>query len=387
MEAATANKPARRFLFIANGNGEDSIAAEIVRRLPASIKADAYPIIGPGRAFDDLCSIVGPRAHIPSEGWRHQSGSVAGDIKGGMLSTIPPAIGFLKSVRIKYDRVIVVGDMVGPLFCLLAGLPVDIYLDVFKSGYSHHYGWLERTVIRRIAKKTYCRDTMLAEALARTGISAVSAGNIMLDCVQRGDYEMAARRKHPLTVTLLPGSRVWTGESLTLQIAALKKLSPDVWPDVFVGLAEGLDSVQLAAETGMTFEPPHSGEAADAGTLTDDGLVLHMARGVLGNLIEGANVVLSQAGTATQQALGLGRPVVTFNRRGNRPKRMRDEQALMGDARILTPPDAVSLAQETERLLRDADLRRKLGQIGRMRLGGPGTIATVLAELDVEPEI
>jgi uncharacterized protein (TIGR03492 family) len=371
----------KRLLFIANGNGEDSIAAEIIRQLPPAFIADAYPVIGRGAAYDGLCALVGPRASVPSEGWRHEKGSVARDIKGGMFGMVWPAVRFLKAQRGHYDRVIVVGDLVGPFLCLLAGLPVDIYLDVFKSGYCHRYLGIEKFVLRRIAKMTYCRDDMLATSLRAAGIEATSAGNVMLDTVPRGTYDMAGRRRHEFALTLMPGSREWTGESLALQIAALTRLPHDLKSDVFVALAGGIDPQRLAGETGLSWSRPQTDEQSDAGTLSGQGLDLHLARGVVGNLIAGSDLVLSQAGTGTQQALGLGKPVITFNRTGNRAKRMRDEQALMGEARSLMPEDADAVAAETARLLRDPELRARLGHIGKERLGGPGTIAAVIAEM------
>ncbi|MBU1174528.1 MAG: hypothetical protein KKH72_03920 [Alphaproteobacteria bacterium] len=371
----------KRVLFVANGNGEDSMAAEIVRRLPEGFAPEAYPVVGDGRAYDGLCPIVGPRANVPSEGWRHAKGSVARDLRGGMLMGVPPAVRFLKRRRGAQDKVVAVGDMVVPVLCLLAGLKIDIYLDVFKSGHSHRYSAAEKWVLGRVARKTFNRDDMLAASLRRVGMDAVSAGNVMLDTVPRGSYDMASRRAHPFAVTLMPGSREWTGDSLGLQVAALERLPKDLVPDVFLALAGGLDPARLAKETGLAFAPPETGAPGDAGTLSGTGLVLHLARGVAGNLIEGSDLVLSQAGTGTQQALGLGKPVITFDRAGNRRKRMRDEQALMGEARRLMPEDADAVAAEMARLLRDPVLRARLGEIGKQRLGGPGTIPAVIAEL------
>ncbi len=371
----------QRILFIANGNGEDSIAAAIIAKLPENIAAEAYPVVGAGNAYTNLCPIVGPRSFMPSEGWRHTSGSVARDVKGGMLKSIWPAIRFLRQARGRYDKVVAVGDAVTPLLCRLAGLPIDIYLDVFKSGYAHRYSAPERWLIGSIAKKTYCRDTMLAKGLSDKGILAMSAGNIMLDTVPYGTYEMASKRQHARAVALLPGSRVWTGESLKLQVAALRQLPADLVPDIFVAVAGGIDVAELARATGLVHEPPRDETPADLGQLQGDGLVLHLATGAIGNLIVGSDIVLSQAGTATQQALGLGKPVITFNRADNRPKRMADEQALMGKARILTPPDATALASALQRLLADPAETARLGTIGRSRLGGPGTLQAVVADL------
>ena len=375
-----STKP-RRLLFVANGNGEDSIAAEIIKALPDGFAVNAYPVIGPGKPYSGVCDIVGPRAAVPSEGWRHEKGSVARDVKGGMFAMVPTAIRFLRSQRGRYDRIIAVGDMVVPLFALLAGLRIDIYLDVFKSGYCHHYSALDKWVLKKVAAKTFCRDDMLAASLRAAGLDASSAGNVMLDTVPRGAYDIASRRHHAHAVTLMPGSREWTGESLALQIAALTRLPEDVRPDCFVALAGGIDPQRLAAETGFAYQLPTSGEKSDAGTLEGEGLVLHLARGVVGNLVEGTDLVLSQAGTGTQQALGLGKPAITVNRASNRQKRMRDEQALMGEARSLMPEDPDAVAAEIARLLADPDLRERLGAIGRKRLGGPGTIPAVIAEL------
>lgn len=371
----------RKILFIANGNGEDSIAAAIIKQLPSHLIAEAYPVVGDGKSYQGVCPIVGPHAQIPSEGWRHRSGSIARDIKGGMLQSVPPALRFLRSVRGHYDEVVAVGDAVTPLLCLLAGLKIDVYLDVFKSGYAHHYSAPEKWLIRRVAKKTYCRDDMLAAMLRDAGIDAVSKGNIMLDTVPYGSYDVTRRRKAKSAVVLLPGSRVWTAESLHLQLAALADLPKALMPDIFVAVAGGVDIADLVQATGLNHQPGNSGDTCDLGVLSDGRLSVHLARGSVGNLIEASDLVLSQAGTATQQALGLGKPVITFNRNDNRPKRMADEQALMGAARILTPPQKTDLTCAIKGLLQDRAEMQRLGEIGRTRLGGPGTLAAVVADL------
>ena len=371
----------QRFLFIANGNGEDSIAAEIISRLPQGFAADAYPVVGSGRAYEGIAPIVGPRFDIPSEGWRHTKGSVRRDIRGGMLSSIGPALSFLRGARGRYDKVVVVGDNVGPILCLLAGLRIDVYLDVFKSGFAHSYSAPERWLLKRTCRTVFTRDAMLAEPLERAGIDARAAGNVMLDTITYGDYDVAGRRRHSLAVTLLPGSRATTAGSLALQVAALRLLPDDLRPDVFVAVAGGVDVEALAAATGLNKLEPQSGEPADLGRLEGQGLVLHLATGVTGNLLEAADVVLSQAGTATQQALGLGKPVVTFDRADNRRKRMADEQALMGESRQLVPQDAAALAAATERLLRDPDERVRRGEIGAERLGPFGAAERVVEVL------
>lgn len=370
-----------RVLFIANGNGEDSIAAAIISALPDNFEAHAYPVVGRGDAYAGVCKIVGPRLSVPSEGWRHTKGSMRRDMLDGALLGVGPALKFLRSVRNSYDQVVAVGDAVPLMLCAAARVSIDIYLDVFKSGYAHDYNLAERALIRHVAKKTYCRDEILAARLRKAGIDATSAGNIMTDTIPRADYNMSVKRLHPLAITLMPGSRDWTAQSLKVQLEAVRRMPSELDADVFVAVANSIDPQSLADEIGITFKPARTANCADLGRLTCKGFNAHLVRGAVGNLIEASDVVLSQAGTGTQQALGLGKPVITFNRADNRKKRMDDEQALMGDARILTGPDAKSLADALRCLLADAGERKRLGEIGRKRLGGPGTLAAVVADL------
>jgi uncharacterized protein (TIGR03492 family) len=367
-----------RILFIANGNGEDSIAAEIISRLPQGFAADAFPVVGEGKAYYGICPIIGPRTQVASQGWRHTKGSMLRDLKSGMLSGVLPAIRFLRSVAAQYDKVIVIGDNVGLILCRLAGMKVSVYLDVFKSGYAHRYSRPEQWLIRSTSQTVFCRDAMLAKSLGETGVDARFAGNVMLDTVTYGAYNTHARRSAPLAVTLLPGSRSKTGESLGVQIEALHQLPSAVPIDVFVAVANGLMPHNLASSTGMAWVSPSTNEAADLGMLMGEGLIVHLATGVAGNLIEAADLVLSQAGTATQQALGMGKPVITINRADNRRKRMADEQALMGEARILVENDPAALSAATLKLLTNAEERVRLGAIGRERLGPAGAASKIV---------
>lgn len=369
-----------RVLVISNGHGEDAIGAELIRRFPEDAEVHAYPIVGSGHAYQDFCPIVGPRSHIPSQGWRHAKGSVRRDL-GAMLKSIAPAVRFLREISGIYDKVVVIGDAVGLFLAKWAGLPVSIYLDVFKTGYAHHYPAIEKWVIGRTAAVVFCRDDMLAQSLRKAGVDARSHGNVMMDTVPYGDYDTDARRIGNATVALLPGSRANTPANLAMQVSALERVPRAGSADIFVALATGIDPADLADATGFTWHPPYGQSSTDAGDLVGKGLTLHLVTGAMGNVLEAADLVLAQAGTATQQALGLGKPVVSYNDPANRPKRMADEQALMGEARMLVGNSSEAIAEAVSMLLNDPEERARRGAIGRERLGGPGTLDAVLKEL------
>ena len=368
----------KRLLFISNGYGEDSIAAEIIRRLPAGVVAEAYPTVGDGLAYRNVCAVVGPRAQIASEGWRNVKGSVLRDLLTGTPATILPGLAFGRRVRRHYDKVVVVGDIVGIAGCFACGIGKVIYLDVYKTGYGRLYSPLERWLIRHTAAITFCRSDRLAMPLRNGGMDGRYAGNVMMDTISFGEYDVAARRAKPTVVALLPGSRQFTVESFALQIAAIRRLPADKRPDIFLAVAGSVSVEALAKRAGLAVKGPITGEAGDGGALVDDDLVVHVARGAAGNLIEGADVVLSQAGTATIQALGLGRPVITFINRRDRKSRLRDETALFGEGRVILPADAGRIAATLEGLLDNGGERARLGEIGRARIGGPGAIYAII---------
>lgn len=372
----------RRFLFISNGHGEDAIAAAVIARLPDSVAAEAYPMIGAGNSYAGVCPIVGPRATLASEGWRNVKGSLRRDLATGGLRTVPPALNFLRKTVGKYDRVVVVGDMVGVMASYLTGHRDLYYLDVYKTGAARLYSGPERWTIKQACKTVFCRSDNLARTLEHIGVDARSAGNVMMDAIPHGEYDARGRRSRPLAVTLLPGSRALTAESFALQVEALRTLPADLRPDVFLAVAGSANVEELAKKAGLTRTSMLSAEASDLGELSDGDLTIRMARGgAMGNLLAASDVVLSQAGTATVQALGLGKPAITFINPRDRRSRFTDEQMLFGEARAVVPAEASAVGAALRALLSDDEERRRLANIGRQRIGGPGAMHAIIDAL------
>jgi len=373
-------KTIKKILFLSNGNGEDSLAAAVVAKLPNDIFVEAYPLIGFGNAYKNICPIVGPRLHIPSEGHR-QAGSIAKDVKGGMLTGAFKTVKFLRSIRGEYDKIVAVGDSVTPILSVLAGLKIDTYLDVYKNGYAHKYMKLEQWAIKKACNKVYCRDDILAASLRQSGIDAVSKGNIMLDLVPFGQYNIKPHRKNKLLLALLPGSRKTTAKNLKFQIEAIKKLPKKHYPDIFVAVAGGISLEDLAKETSMTYHRAKTDHKSDLGSLSDSELSLNLTSNVAGDIILAADLVLSQAATLTLQALGMGKPVISFIETHDRPKRINDRKALAGESRIFTSQDINELGEAISALMQNKEERNRMGQIGISRIGSTGTLEYVIADI------
>jgi uncharacterized protein (TIGR03492 family) len=101
----------------------------------------------------------------------------------------------------------------------------------------------------------------------------------------------------------------------------------------------------------------------------------------MGNLLAASDLVMSQAGTATVQALGLGKPVITFINPRDRRSRFNDEQMLFGEARVVVPAETQAVGAALRTLLDSEEERRRLGAIGRRNIGGPGAIDAILDAL------
>jgi uncharacterized protein (TIGR03492 family) len=361
--------PAGRLLVISNGHGEDSIGAEIVRRLPKSVTAHAYPMLGDGRAYADVCPIVGPRRHLPSEGHRVR-GSLLRDAAAGF--GIGPATSFMRRDGRAYDMRLVVGDITGVALCWWAGVRVRIYLDVYKSGYDNRYSGFERWLIAGTCGVVFNRDPILAAQLRAAGLDARSPGNVMMDTMVAGPYDAAGRRRHDKAIAILPGSRESMRANFAVQLAALRQVPEIEDVDLFLALARPEDAAALASATGMSL----AGDALSDGTLT-----INAAAGSLGAILSASDVVVGQAGTANLQALGLGKPVVSFFAEDSTPRRQRRNAAFAGDSRVFVERTPEALSAAITHLLRDDADRLRRGAIGRERMGPPGALDAVVAEV------
>lgn len=252
------------------------------------------------------------------------------------------------------------------------------------------------------------------------GASALGAS--VLGGIERGGNPVSSR-----VVALLPGSRKDADlnlEDLCLVAAALVALAPGKAWRFVVPLAAGmdLDRVERAVEkVGWNLVEVVHGESGGSGadaearcaigakeappglvaqaTLRPDATVpdasdakhtlasggldprIDFWRGRFAACLDAAEVVVGLAGTANEQAAGLGRPVVAFPGRGTQfTRRFLDTQKrLLGDALLATPSDPLATASEVLSLLNDTPRMQRMAEIGRSRMGPPGGTAKVAA--------
>lgn len=394
-------------LFLSNGHGEDLIAARIaaaLRALIPSARLQTYPLVGYGDVYRrEGFDVVGIQQAMPTGGFILKgAGNLWKDLQAGLLGLTRRQIADIKARRDGLQGVVAVGD-VYPLF--LAGrflqLPL-VFVATAKSEYIRgHFGW-EYALMRRYARLVYARDPLTAEAMRRRGVNAEFVGNVMMDALPQtgADFGLEPGTR---VVGLLPGSRQDAYDNAVDLLRVVEALgekasapadSPQAdRPSTEHGRASKVRfsfllsvAPSLELKTLAEAAAPHgwqaSGAACRAGVEAilrkenpaEKGLEVALVTDAFADLLRRADIVVGLAGTANEQAAGLGKPVVTFPGRGMQftPKFARDQKRLLGDAVSLVSRDPQVVAAEVLKILADPALYARMSHVGKERMGEPG---------------
>lgn len=383
----------KTILFISNGHGEDDIAGKIIDRLrrmdlPA-LKIDAWPMVGRGEAYGPRGILpVGTPNVLPGAGfgtlnlrlfWR--------DLRAGWFSTYLRQMRAARGLRGRYALVVAVGDIVVIAAALLARTPF-LFVGSAKSAYysgTHRYNRLEKALLRRSCRLAFPRDAGTAAEMERAGIRNRFVGNPMMDDLE-GTGETFNIPPTATVVGLLPGSRADMHENaLTLlAVAAAAAGQPGLaTPLHFLFAApSGMDPDEILRHVGEGRRAPGWRRAP---LLPDDparGIVLNLAhaRGPAAGVVKGkfadvlrrSQVVIGLAGTANEQAVGLGKPLITFPGLIQGPQFVRMKMRLFDAAAIAVAPRPEVVARALVNLLRDPVTQARMSRAGRERMGPPG---------------
>ena len=392
----------RRILFIANGHGENAIAARIggeiagLSREPLGL--DLLPIVGTGGAAGTL-ALVGPRRRLPSGGLVAMGnvGAFARDVGAGFLGLLAAQLAFLRAARGRYDAVVVVGDAYALALGLIARTQT-FFVGTAKSVHVAPYGRFERGLLRR-ARRVFVRDGATARLLQTQRVAAEAPGNAIVDLI---DNQLAAR--NGTWIGLLPGSRETAyedGVRLARVAHALAEHRPAL--GALFSVAPGLDAGRFArglAADGWQLESPGSpgsetpeplrngGAPRAARDDAEDDVPFEAVRGRarlvgwqgdFGSLLRASVAVLGQAGTANEQAAAAGLPVIALQHADHEWDdwyRMR-QRRLLGNALLLVPSQPREAAVAIEALLADPQRLAAMGAEGRARMGSAGGARTI----------
>ncbi|MGE5599754.1 MAG: lipid-A-disaccharide synthase-related protein [Bacteroidota bacterium] len=386
----------KNVVILSNGHGEDAIGATIAAHLleEARIRLRALPIVGRGRAYRTLgIPLLMKGFDLPSGGFaRNGIANLLADLRAGLFGLTVRQIDTLRRVRQDTDLAVCAGDV---FLVLLAGLflrrPV-VFIPTAKSDYIAPHWRIETTLMRRFCRAVFPRDALTAASLVRRGIPADYLGNVMMDCLEFSSEPL--RGENASVVGILPGSRqdAYTNlEDIAPVIPILSDLaaSSDRRVSYLLALAGDLSFAQAAerlATTGWRARAPEKGEPR--------GVIGHLLpptgppevdvlQGRFADVLAASDVVLGLAGTANEQAAGLGKPIVTFVGRGRQHTRgfVRTQKKLLGEAVSVVERDPQVVAHELLDILGNPARQMTMGQAGRKRMGGPGGAGRIAAAI------
>ena len=385
-------------LLVSNGIGE----AEIARTVAAAIAAQArgamlehFPLVGALPA-DAWPKPVGPQTALPSgglvAGWNVRN--LWRDLRAGLAKLSARQYHFLSKQR-QRDVLVAVGDVYCLAVCLLFARRPTVFVATAKSEYVAGHSALECAIARR-AVVTFARDEATAEALRRRGVQARCAGNAMMDAVSDAAPANAlAVDPRATRIAVLPGSRADAPRNAAAAVRRLRRAAGLLHAQsegkiqAFVSVAPSVNGdalVGAVAAAGITLAEAH-GAAGVRARGVEDYFEVTVVRGHFAELVVASDMVIGQAGTANEQAAGLGRPVVAAAAAGERPGRMgwyrMRQQRLLGGALLVLPADDEAFASGLVALIRDPARRLSMARIGRERMGAAGaSLAIAAAVLD-----
>jgi uncharacterized protein (TIGR03492 family) len=426
-----ATTSALRLLVLSNGHGEDVIAVRILQELqqlsnPPDIFA--LPIVGQGHAYQQLnIPLIGSVRTMPSGGFIYMDGrQLVRDVRGGLL---PLTLSQIKAIRTwvnlqkksgNKSAILAVGDIVPLLFAWASGGNY-VFIGTAKSEYyvrdevgllqrkskaarwenfsgSIYHPWERWLMSRPQCKAIFPRDSLTTEILKKWSIPAFDLGNPMMDGLEpsfpqgrlyRGDAEQQEIIR-PLIVTLLPGSRPpeayanW--EQIMLAVSSLMEsfaerdyLSHTYRTMVFLGaIASSLDLNILCQSLqsqgwDLYSESPVKISDSKALTFKSQNAYLVLTQQAYNDCLHLGDLAIAMAGTATEQFIGLGKPVIAIPGNGPQynPVFAEAQSRHLGSSLILVE-QAAQVGQVVRSLFNDPDKLQAIAHNGLRRMGKPG---------------
>jgi uncharacterized protein (TIGR03492 family) len=398
----------KRLLCLSNGHGEDLVAVRVLKALQnlSPIHISALPIVGEGKAYRDF-PIIAPVQTLPSGGFLYMDGQqLAKDLQGGLLNLTWQQLKCLKAWAKTGDFVLAVGDIVPLSFAWWSGLPYafvgtarsEYYLRDDVGPLKRQYWWQEfeawsgcvyqpweRWFMRQArCRGIFPRDTLTTTVLNRLGVTAIAAGNPMMDDLPDpipSPQTLFSPHK-PLQVLLLPGSRAPEAyANWTLILDALPGVTAafESQPIQFLtAIAPSLDLHTLSVELNRQ----GWGAAQQGWQLPGTSATLQLSQTQFQDYLLQADCAIALAGTATEQFIGLGKPAIAMPGAGPQYTfRFAEAQSRLLGVSLMLVESPTQVGAALREILRDNAKLHAIAANGVRRMGQPGAAQRIASHL------
>ena len=391
---------------MSNGHGEDFSGALIGQALSTlNFDVDALPLVGFGHAYSQAgIRTVGKTKEFSTGGlgYTSLSGRIT-ELLQGQVIYLAQRLFYLLSIASKYDLLVVIGDVVPVVAAWLTGLPVVTYLVAYSS---HYEGQLKLPwpCLNCLSSGRFLsvltRDQLTADDLSTQLLRpAEFLGNPFMDPVLTHQVPLPRCNSR---VGLIPGSRRPELDNNLLLILSLFDLFPREKLNKSslsfdMALVPALSDVELIDLVAMKGWELHGSDTNNGSAqLVRNHWKINIHRDSFVNVLQSSDVLLCMAGTATEQAAGLAKPIVQLL--GNGPQFTQAfaeaQQRLLGPTifcakgKVGEELHLINTGQLIfdllERIQTDSCLRQKCNEQALLRLGGKGgaeKIAKTISEL------
>lgn len=415
LQADQPYRPRLPLLCLSNGHGEDVVAVRILQALqqhPTPVDITALPLVGEGHAYTQLgIPLIGSVQTMPSGGFFYMDGQqLMRDLRGGLLqltwSQLKAVRNWVRSHMPEQVAILAVGDIVPLLFAWLSGANYafvgtaksEYYLRnetglLPRQGWSRWEGWSgsvyhpwERWLMsHRQCQAVFPRDSLTAEFLQKWSIPAFDLGNPMMDQLEPVESPLSTYisttkcQEQALTITLLPGSRSPEAYRNWQQILAVVTALSDSYPQslLFLGaIAPHLELKPLCqnlidADFQAVSQPASISDHAL--TFTSKNTCLILSKYIYNDCLHCADLAIAMTGTATEQFVGLGKPVITIP--GNGPQftyNFAEAQSRHLGPSIILLENPTQVAHAVQSLVSEPNRLRLIAENGYRRMGKPG---------------
>lgn len=382
-------------LIISAGNAEDLIGATLAQHLNAEVLA--LPLVGQGRRYEGVAkAILGPRNPMPSGGFPFNSlDNLMADLRAGFIRDSLEQWRVSSQIGKRVQAIAVVGDAyalgVGVLAhrssrAALFHLQPQISryywgerstwerLKQFNQFGAEDYLWYERWM-HRYVQAVFVRDKPSEARAHQLGMSkARFVGSMAMDTLGPPERDLSPWLDGRPVLALLPGTRGDVLFSLPLMLEAASQL-PET--QALVAWAGDFQNLPLPEGWGLQVQ---DAQTAVAGSGQHR---VWLLRGAFSAILHVGQVAIGTAGTANEQAAGMGLPVVSFPTRGPQyllPNALRQAR-LLGRALALVEAHPDVVAEAVRARLLEGPLRAAAQQDGYERNGPRGALPQIARTL------
>ncbi|KGG16818.1 MULTISPECIES: lipid-A-disaccharide synthase-related protein [unclassified Prochlorococcus] len=316
-----------KLLLISNGHGEDLSGSILGNELKKQgHEVAAFPLVGKGNAYtkSDI-KTHGMRKEFSTGGLGYTSliGRLTELVQGQLFYLIWTFLRLLQIAR-SYDFLIVVGDVVPILAAWLSHRKMVVYLVAYSSHYEGklRLPWPAASCLKsKRCLEIFTRDDLTAKDLTlQLKRSVLFLGNPFMDIVLKPKKPLPQRL---FRLGLLPGSRrPELDQNLLIILRVLQSLPQSILTNsefsFDMALVNALNDRalwKLISKDGWQIIA--NSEANSFSHILNHGFCsVKVHRNSFAQVLQSSDVLLCMAGTAVEQAVGLGKPVIQIPGKG-----------------------------------------------------------------------